>query len=403
MVAAEFDGGRNARAFTSSVGAAQPPGAVLMPVDLTDYRLVYVGPRNSVTAVGDYTEDLAQALRPHFGSVAEVRVSGPGDEDWADVRDVRRQVRRLIDSAPAGRVLVHSEIACGMLSPFWSLAGLKDVPVSLTVHDPPQALWFIGRTRFVARHKLLMHGFHYPLRPFSRWVEGRVFGRRDVFALSRTGQVSIDQVYPHCRTHYVPYRVAEKATIRPAEDRPKAIGFFGLVYRGKGFEQIAQIRRELPDDILIRVAGRGTEALPRADGIDVVGPVEGAAEDAFFDSVRAIAMPYGKRHFYADTFPASSVAAHALAYRTPIICTGYGSLAEFDADTGAVVVPMQAGGDPTALPPGFSDAVASFVNDQARVTELGKNADRTREERSTPRTAEAFARAWSHVLDRPIP
>lgn len=370
-----------------------------MAVDLKEYRLIYVGPRNHVTAIGDYTEDLTAAFRPHFGDVAGVRVSGPGDETWADVRNVRRQIRSLVDSWPAGKVLVHSEIGCGMLSPFWSIAGLKDIPVTLTAHDPPQALWFIARTRFVGKHKLLMHGFHYPLRPFSRWLEGRVNGRRDIFALSKTGQASIDRVYPNSHTHYVPYRVAEKPTVKPAEDRPKAIGFFGLVYRGKGFDQIEQIRKELPDHILIRVAGRGTEALPRMDGVEIVGGVDGAEEDAFFESVRAIVIPYGKRHFYADTFPASSVAAHALAYRTPIIATGYGSLAEFGTETGAVVVPM-GDGDPNALPPGFTEAIASFVDDDARVTELGKHADRTREERSTPRTAEAFVAAWSKILGR---
>ena len=370
-----------------------------MVVDLRDHRLIYVGPRNHVTAIGDYTEDLVAAYRSHFGDVAEVRVSGPGDETWADVRRVRKQVRELVASWPAGKVLVHSEIGCGMLSPFWSIAGLRGVPVTLTVHDPPLALWFTVRTRFMARYKLLMHGFHYPLRPLSRWIEGRVNGRRHIFALSKTGQASIDRVYPNTCTHYVPYRVAKKNAIKPAEDRPKAIGFFGMVYRGKGFDQIAQIRKELPDDILIRVAGRGTEALPRMDGVEIVGAVDGAEEDAFFESVRAIVIPYGKRHFYAETYPASSVAAHALAYRTPIVATGYGSLAEFDAATGAVVVPMGAG-DPKALPSGFTDAIASFVNDDGRVAELGKNADRTREERSTSRTAEAFVQTWSTILGR---
>ncbi len=177
------------------------------------------------------------------------------------------------------------------------------------------------------------------------------------------------------------------------------MGFFGLVYRGKGFEQIARIRQDLPDDILIRVAGRGTESLPRADGIEIVGGVDGAEEDAFFESVRAIVIPYGKRHFYAETYPASSVAAHALAYNTPIVCTDYGSLAEFGTETGAVVVPMS-GSDPNALPPGFSAAIASLVGDEARLTELGKNADRTRQERLVPRTADAFVEAWSEMLAR---
>jgi len=368
-----------------------------MAVDLRDYRLIYVGPRNHVTAIGDYTEDLVKAYRSHFGDVAEVRVAGPGDETWADVRRVRKQIRDLVASWPTGRVLVHSEIGCGMLSPFWSIAGLDEIPVTLTVHDPPQALWFTARTRFVAKHKLLMHGFHYPLRPVSRWLEGKVNDRRHIFALSKTGQASIDRVYPRMHTHYVPYRVADKPEIKPPENRPKAIGFFGLVYRGKGFEQIAQIREELPDDILIRIAGRGTEALPKAEGIEIVGGIDGAEEDAFFESVRAIVIPYGKRHFYADTFPASSVAAHALAYRTPIVATGYGSLAEFDAETGAVVVPMAAGNE-NALPPGFTQAIASFVNDDDRVARLGRNAERTREERSTRMTAEAFVAAWSNIL-----
>ena len=368
-----------------------------MAVDLRDYRLIYVGPRNHVTAIGDYTEDLVRAYRSHFGDVAEVRVAGPGDETWADVRRVRKQIRDLVASWPTGRVLVHSEIGCGMLSPFWSIAGLGEIPVTLTVHDPPQALWFTARTRFVAKHKLLMHGFHYPLRPVSRWLEGKVNDRRHIFALSKTGQASIDRVYPRMHTHYVPYRVADKPEIKPPENRPKAIGFFGLVYRGKGFEQIAQIREELPDDILIRIAGRGTEALPKAEGIEIVGGIDGAEEDAFFESVRAIVIPYGKRHFYADTFPASSVAAHALAYRTPIVATGYGSLAEFDAETGAVVVPMAAGNE-NALPPGFTQAIASFVNDDDQVARLGRNAERTREERSTRMTAEAFVAAWSNIL-----
>lgn len=370
-----------------------------MTIALGDYRLVYIGPRNGVTAIGDYAEDLIRELRPHFGEVCEVRVSGPGDETLAEVRRVRRTVKDLVAQGPTGRVLVHSEIGCGMMSPFWSIAGLNGVPVTLTAHDPPQALWFFARTKFVARHKLLMHGFHYPLRPVSRWLEGVVNGRRTIFALSETGRRSIQRTYPHAHTAYVPYRVAEKTTIRPVEDRPKAVGFFGLVYRGKGFEQIARIRRELSDDILIRVAGRGTESLPRADGIEIVGGIDGPEEDAFFESVRAIVIPYGKRHFYAETYPASSVAAHALAYDTPIVCTDYGSLAEFGTESGALVVPMS-GPDPNALPPGFSAAIASLVNDDARLTELGKNADRTRQERLAPRAAEAFVAAWSQMLAR---
>ena len=47
---------------------------------LRDHRLVFVAPDEGQTAVGDYAQDLVEALRPHFGEIAEVRTAGPGAE-----------------------------------------------------------------------------------------------------------------------------------------------------------------------------------------------------------------------------------------------------------------------------------------------------------------------------------
>ncbi|KIU16553.1 glycosyltransferase [Mycolicibacterium llatzerense] len=366
---------------------------------LKDYRLVYVGPADHETAVGDYAENLTRALRPHVGELVEHRTLGPGSDSAREVLQHRRAVAGLVAAGKPGRVLVHAELAAGAVSAFWSIAGLRGVPVTATVHDPPQGIWWPGRTKFVARHKLVMHGLHYPLRPVSRMLEGMVNGDRTLFALSQIGAQSIRDTYPKTDVAYAPYLVCERPKVRPVIERPKAVGFFGHVYRGKGFEQIARIRRELPDDIVIRVAGRGTEALPGGPGVEIVGAVDGAAEDAFFDSVRAVVIPYGKRHFYAETYPASSVAAHALAYRTPVVCTDYGSLAEFGTETGAVVVPMDSD-DPKALPAGFSAAIESLLNDEIRLKQLEVNADRTRQERSPENVAAAYAAKWSEMLAR---
>lgn len=367
--------------------------------DLTDHRLVFVAPANGETAVGDYSENLVRALRPHFGEVVELRTRGPGAEGVRDIREHRRAVAEAVASGPPGRTILHAELAAGGIAPFWSTAGIRGVPISATVHDPPQGIWWPARTKFVARHRYLMHGMHYPLRPVSRMVEGAVSGGRTIFALSQIGRLSIEMTYPKTNAVYVPYLVCERPEVKPAHERPKAVGFFGLVYRGKGFEQIARIRRELPDDILIRVAGRGTESLPRQDGVEILGAVEGPDEDAFFESVRAIAIPYGKRHFYAETYPASSVAAHAFAYRTPIVCTGYGSLAEFGEDTGAVVVPMGST-YPQTLPVGFSTAIEALLDDDTRMARLAENADRTRRNRSAERTAAAYVAEWKRMLTR---
>lgn len=362
-----------------------------MTAAFADHRLVFIAPAQGQTAVGDYAEDLVTALRPHFGEIAEHRTLGPGADTLADLRRHRAQVRRLIDEGPPGRTLVHAELSTGVLPTFWSVAGLSGVPVTATVHDPPQGLWFLGRTRLVARSRLLTHGIHYPLRPVSRAIEGRVHGERTLVALTETGRQSIAATYPRTSTAFIPHLVRDRPAITAAQDRPKAVGFFGFVYRGKGFEEIARIREQLPADIAIRVAGRGTESLPRADGIEILGGVDGPAEDAFFASVRAIALPYGKRHFYAETYPASGVVAHSMAYSTPVVCTGYGSLAELGTDDGVVTVPPVEG----EVAAGLAGSIADLLNDRERLTELGVNADRARQARSAARTAEAFVELWS--------
>ena len=218
-------------------------------------------------------------------------------------------------------------------------------------------------------------------------------------ALTETGRESIEHRYPQISAVHIPHIVRDRPTIRPAQERPKAVGFFGHVYRGKGFEQIARIRQLLPADVAIRVAGRGTESLPSGDGIEILGAVDGPDEDAFFDSVRAIVVPYGKRHWQDVTYPASGVVAHAMAYRTPIVTTGYGALAELDAKAGAVVVPGNEA-EPETVATELAGAISSLVNDQARLTELGEYAEKTRQARSGPRTAEAFAAVWSQLLER---
>jgi hypothetical protein len=365
---------------------------------LKEYRLVFVGPAEGETAVGDYSEHFVNAVRPHFGDVVEVRTLGPGGDGVRDIVGYRRAVARAVREAPPGRVLVHTELAAGGVAPFWSIVGHGDVPVTATIHDPPQGIWWPARTKFVARHRVLMHSLHYPLRPVSRVLEGAVNGRRTLFALSRTGARSITITYPRTNVVYVPHLVKVCPEIKPAEERPKAVGLFGHVYRGKGFEQISRIRQLLPDDITIRVAGRGTENLTPSRGVEIVGPVDGDAEDEFFASVRALLIPYNKRHWYAETYPASGAVAHAASYRTPVVCTSYGSLAELDESTGAVVVRTDSDASAEEVARGLAAATVDLVNDDDRLRRIGECADRCRQQRSPAITATVFVSAWEDVL-----
>jgi hypothetical protein len=365
---------------------------------LANYRLVFIGAARGQTSVADYSENFVEAVRPYFAEVVNHPTPGPGNATLAEVRRHRKAVRDLVAEGPAGRVLVHAELSTGALAPFWTIAGLKDVPVTATVHDPPQGLWFVGRTRFIAQHRLLNHAIHYPLRPLSRAIEGVVYRKRTLFALTDAGRQSIERTYPRTHALYVPCMAFDRPTIKPVQERPKAVGFFGYAYRGKGFDQIARIRELLPDDILIRIAGRGTESLPEADGIEVLGGVHGPEEDAFFESIRAIIVPYGKRHWYAETYPASGVGASAQSYSTPVISTGYGPLSELDEATGAVTVQPTAESDGVARV--LADEITSLVNDRRRLTQLGLNAEKTGYQRSRAGTGKAFAEAWAQLLEQ---
>ena len=367
-----------------------------MAAQLADYRLVFIGPAFGQTSVGDYSDNLVEAVRPCFAEVVQNRTPGPGNASAADVLRHRKEVARLVADGPPGRTLVHAEIAAGGITPFWSIAGLSGVPVTATVHDPPQGVWAPARTHLVAKHRLLMHGIHYPLRPVWNKVEGRVYRDRTLIALTDAGRRALERSFLGVSASYVPCMSFDRRDILPVQDRPRAVGFFGHVYRGKGFDQITRFRELLPDDIAIRIAGRGTETLPAMDGVEVLGGVDGPDEDAFFESVRAIVLPYGKRHFYGEIYPASGVGASAQSYSTPVISTGYGPLAELDESTGGLIVEPQPGEDGVAT--ALAGAIVSLLDDRDRLTQLGINADKTRHARSRASTGAAYAAIWSRIV-----
>lgn len=366
---------------------------------LASYRFVMIGPALGETSVADYAENFFQAVRPYFAEAVDYRTPGPKNATLADVRRHRNAFRDIVAEGAPGETLVHAELSTAAMAPFWSLAGLKDVLVTATVHDPPQGLWYFAGTKFVMKHRFLRGAIHVPLLPLSRAIEGAIYRDKTLFALTEAGRQSIERTFPRTRALYVPCMAFDRPAITPAQDRPRAVGLFGYAYRGKGFEQVARIRELLPEDISIRIAGRGTEELPPVNGIEILGAVHGAEEDAFFESVRAIVMPYGRRHWAADTFPASGVGASAQSYGTPVISTGYGPLSELDESTGGVVVLPSDEAD--GLPGALAKEIMSLVDDRERLTQLGLNAVRTGRKRSRAGTGRAFAEAWSNLLDQP--
>ncbi|GGF28591.1 glycosyltransferase [Williamsia phyllosphaerae] len=374
-----------------------------MGAQLSETRLVYIAPRLGVGGVGDYADDVVDAVRPYFADVLEYRHEGPGRSSVADLRAHRREIRELVARARSqGPTIVHAELSGGALVPFWGIAGLPDdVPVSATVHDPPHPIWWPARTRFMADHWLINHAVHFPFRGVSHRVQRKWLRATTLFVLTESGARSVPPDYPDARVVQIPHLVSERRLGKPPEERPLNVGFFGLVYRGKGFDQVSLLRERLPAEIGIRVAGRGTETLPQTDGIEIVGGVEDEAEDAFFDSVRAIAMPYGKRSPYGMGYPASGVMSRAIAYGTPVICSDHGALGDMTGAQGITVLRGLPEDDADAVADAFAGAIRNLLPDTGAIATAGENVRTERAASSGAEVAKAFAAAWTDMLGHP--
>lgn len=358
-----------------------------MVADLSSARLVYVAPRAGESGVGDYADEFIAAVRPHFGEVVEFRHRGPGHATVAEILRDRRAIRDLVHDGGGRETIVHTEQSGGGMLPFWGPVGLGDVMVTSTVHDPPLTVWWPFRSRFAARHRLIGHAVHFPLKAPLERLERRVNRGRTLIALSRLGAGELEKTMTGSSVVASSLLVPERPDIDPVSSRPLAIGLFGYVYRGKGFDMLSELRERIDPAITIRIAGRGTEQLPPIEGIEILGEVLGAEEDAFFNSIRMLLVPYNARRVYGrDAVPAASTVSRAMAYGTPVLVRGHGALRELGEDGGAVVVE----GGPQEL----ADAVDELIPDVGRLAALEAGAQRIRTLHSADRVIEDFLRVW---------
>jgi glycosyltransferase involved in cell wall biosynthesis len=355
-------------------------------IDLSQARLVYIAPRAGESGVGDYADEFIDAVRPHFGETVELRHRGPGWTTlWQLVRQ-SREVHRIVRDSDR-HTIVHTEQSGGALLPFWGPFGLRDVQVTSTVHDPPLTVWWPFRTRLAARIRVLGHGIHYTLRRPMVRLEAKVNRGRTLVALSRTGARELALVMKGSTIASSSLFVPKRPDLDPVNDRPMAIGLFGYVYRGKGFDVLADLREHLDPQITIRIAGRGTEELPPLEGVEILGEVLDEDEDAFFNSIRVLLVPYNPRHIYGrEAFPAASTVSRAMAYRTPVLCRGHGSLRELAEDGGALVVDGGAAE--------LAAAANELLSDAARLAELQVEADRLRTTHSAERVIDDYLQIW---------
>lgn len=238
---------------------------------------------------------------------------------------------------------------------------------------------------------MIHHGIHLPLRPLTARLERRLLRDTTLFALSDVGAAALREAFPQCRVvsahHFVPARIA----LKPTFERPLAVGLYGHATKGKGFDRLLELRRELPPEVEICVAGRGTEKLPPVPGVTILGAVEGPKEDAFFESVRAILLPYNKTsRFYGSILPASGVASRAFAYRTPVIGFDSGTLGEASRAGGLIAVP--------ASVKALADVAYRTITDEAELERLEDQIRDLQKEREVRQAAGPFVAHWNDAI-----
>lgn len=358
---------------------------------LSETQLIYVSPEPGHSGVGDYAFDFVTEVKPHFKRVTEFWVEHSSDETASDVVGNVRKIRRLVkETANDGPVIVHFEQSAGSLTPFWASMLPRRVPVTATVHDAPQPVWWPFDTSFVKSHRLVHHAVHYPFRFVTNALQRHVCKGRVVVTLTSIGARNTQLRQPETDARATRIFIPSRPAVKRLPERPLAIGLFGHLYRGKGFEEISELRAALDDDIQVVIAGRGTDSVPSADGITVLGEVNGAAEDAFFESIRFLVVWYDKKSRYGRGFPASGAISRSYAYGTPILCNLDGALPEIAAEGGAVSIE------------GRIDDLARranvLVRDEEMLAKLADEVGWLQAERTVANCAAPLLEAWSELV-----
>ncbi|GAB2642193.1 hypothetical protein GCM10027169_07960 [Gordonia jinhuaensis] len=355
-----------------------------------DARLVYVAPASG-GGIGDYAEEFASAVAPHFTEVIHYPVTDYQATSPREIARVIREVRDLaISTADRGPAITHVELGGQSTPSFWAMASLPArVLATATIHDAPQPVWAPFKIGPVAWHPLLFHGVHVPLQPVSRRVQRRALRGRTVFTLTGVAGRPTEEFLTGSDVVTARHFILQRPDLGALTDRPTAVGMFGYVYDGKGFDLLGRLREELDPDVGLVIAGRGTEHLDAVDGVSILGEVNGTDEDKFFASIRALLVPYSKVFRYGKVWAASGAAARALAYGVPVVTIDDAAQAELIAEGGALGA---------ASVHDLATTVNALMRDVPQQVALGEQVRRLREERTPARAVMPFVNTWRTLL-----
>lgn len=346
-------------------------------------RVIFLAPRGGGSGIGDHATHLLDLVRDSV-DVVELRHGMPGEETFAQMMRFRREVQDLVLQSPPG-VVVHAEVGGGASQSYWAMRRLR-VRRTVTVHDAPRPYWFPTLTHALARSRAVRAGLLRALSPIHLAMERRFLAEVDILTMTDVGALSIRQTGLGRHVASTRLLIPPCPSIVAPAHRPAAIGLFGHVYRGKGYELLTAIRSLLPDHIALRVAGRGTETLPRVRGVEIDGAVEGQALADWFASVRAVVLPYRRLPIGGiEAIAASGVHALATGFETPCVALASPSMTE---------LANEAGCDALATLDLVVDRATSLAEDDEAARSAHARLQAYRVTRSPGQTRDAYLRLW---------
>jgi glycosyltransferase involved in cell wall biosynthesis len=355
------------------------------------WPVLFVAPRAGSGGVGDFAESALSAisLQDLGEPISQIRSKGPGGDSVRDVFSFLRELRNF-ERVHGQSYVLHCEFSAGSIAPFWLGTLSRSRHKVGVVHDPQRAVWWPLRTKLVARSKWLNHAIHLPLRGFWGRFERLCLRNFFFITLTKAGQVLVSNHFKTENVFQTPHFVFA-ANAGPRRKKLGNIGFYGHFYKSKGFEFAPYFRKSIPETVKIIVAGRGTEALSQFPGISYLGSLNDEQQEAFFQNLDLLVLPYNRNSVYGEFAPASGALARAISFGVPVAGLESPGIAEFQS-SGAVAI--------SASVEGLSEIITDLSLNPSKYARLSLSAANLREQLPIENYAAFVLKNWAKSEER---
>jgi glycosyltransferase involved in cell wall biosynthesis len=351
-------------------------------------RLLHLAPSDpDASGIARYSDRFRRALEDAGVAASVPAWTGAQPHDLSGIRQYVAEARRAVPDAD----IVHAELGGESLADFYAareVLRIAEVPLCVTLHDPPLAVWAPFAFSPLSRSRMLSAAARSLTAPVSRVLERGTISRvAEIFVLSASGASALGR-----RATVLPFPVGDPPPASRIEARDGAftVAFFGHWYRGKGVELLVRAAAELRREgrgLVLRLWGSplpsSTGAARYRDRVLAVARELGLGNSVEADalpeaqvasalrSCDVVVLPYERPRRLRNLTSVSSSMVEALAAGTPVVTSEMRGFSDFirHGDNGLFVRPWDV--------EGLTDCLRRLHSESALRTRLRAGAVRT--------------------------